>query len=117
MADSLSYLHRHGAFMRQSFLYLERRGSQMATKSIECPSCDARLKVAATLPAGKKIRCPKCESAFAVPDDDEEPIEATPVTPTRKRKPAPPPEEEDFDDEEEEVEERPARRPRKRPKK
>jgi mono/diheme cytochrome c family protein len=87
----------------------------MVTKSIECPSCEARLKVAGTLPAGKKIKCPKCDSAFAVPEDEDEPVEAIAVSPARKRKAAPPPEDDNFDDDE--VEERRPRRPRKKPKK
>ena len=88
----------------------------MVTKSIACPSCEVRLKIAATLPVGKKIKCPKCEKAFAVPDDDEdEVVDAEPVAPIRKAK-APPPPDDDYDDEEEE--ECPvARRPKSKGKK
>ncbi len=83
----------------------------MITKSIVCPSCDARLKLAGTPPAGKKIKCPKCGDAFVPPDEeDDEPVEAVAVEPTRKRKAAPPPD----DDDEDEVEERPRRRPRRK---
>jgi peroxiredoxin len=34
---------------------------------ISCPECDAVLKSADDLPAGKVIRCPKCECSFRVP--------------------------------------------------
>jgi mono/diheme cytochrome c family protein len=35
-----------------------------SVRRIVCPSCEAGLKVAATLPPEKRIRCPKCMNAF-----------------------------------------------------
>jgi hypothetical protein len=39
----------------------------------QCPECEAILRRAEAIPAGKKIRCPKCEAVFparAMPDDE-----------------------------------------------
>jgi hypothetical protein len=39
----------------------------------QCPECEAVLRRAEAIPAGKKIRCPKCEAVFparAMPEDD-----------------------------------------------
>jgi mono/diheme cytochrome c family protein len=86
----------------------------MSTRRLACPSCDASLKVATTIPAGRKIRCPKCETPFPVPEEeepDEEPVRSKTAI-TSKRKPVPPPEEDEEPDEE--VEERPARRKRRK---
>lgn len=46
----------------------------MAPARIVCPSCNAGLRLAAALPAGKKIKCPKCQKSFA-PTPEEEPKE------------------------------------------
>src|SRR5690349_21751319 len=38
----------------------------------QCPECDAIIKRAEPIPAGKKMRCPKCEHVFkaqALPED------------------------------------------------
>src|SRR5712671_5314680 len=57
--------------------------------SIECPSCNRKLKVPDNL-LGKKVKCPTCGNAFTAaeeppppPEDDEEP---------------PPPPEDDLDE-------------------
>jgi mono/diheme cytochrome c family protein len=42
-----------------------------STKRLACPFCDAKLRIADTLPAGKIIKCPKCGKGFPVPDDSE----------------------------------------------
>jgi hypothetical protein len=45
----------------------------------QCPECEAVLRRAEAIPAGKKIRCPKCEAVFparALPDDDPAPAPA-----------------------------------------
>src|SRR5262245_39574900 len=39
----------------------------MVTRAVACPSCDAKLRVPGTVPAGKRIKCPKCETAFSPP--------------------------------------------------
>jgi predicted Zn finger-like uncharacterized protein len=44
----------------------------VSTIHVTCPECQAGLKIADTIPAGKKIRCPKCQAAFVVPADDED---------------------------------------------
>jgi len=39
----------------------------------QCPECEAVLRRAEAIPAGKKIRCPKCEAVFparALPDEE-----------------------------------------------
>src|ERR1051326_586187 len=56
----------------------------MATETVVCPHCDAKLK-SSTASAGKKIRCPKCDKAFAVPALDKEVL-----VPARKANAAPP---------------------------
>src|SRR5215207_1363664 len=41
----------------------------------QCPECEAVLRRAEAIPAGKKIRCPKCEAVFAaraMAEDEEE---------------------------------------------
>src|ERR1700687_3000523 len=62
---------------------------------ISCPECDAVLKSAEHLPAGKAIRCPKCECSFRVPaarkgiradDDDDDDEEDIPRRRTKRRK-------------------------------
>lgn len=82
----------------------------LLTKRLACPSCDAKLKVADTLPAGKLITCPKCGTEFPVPGGNSR-TQAL-EEPAPKRKAAPPP---DEDEEEQASEPRP--RPRKRSKK
>jgi predicted Zn finger-like uncharacterized protein len=62
------------------------------TRKLVCPSCEAGLRVADTLPVGKKIRCPKCESLFTVPgdepdDDDNDREEEPERRAPRKRRP------------------------------
>jgi mono/diheme cytochrome c family protein len=80
----------------------------MSTRRLACPSCDAKLNVAATIPAGKRIKCPKCETAFVIPEAAELPRKKA-VMAVQTRKAAPPPTDED-EDLDEEVEKRPARR-------
>ena len=77
--------------------------------ALTCPECDAVLKMANAMPAGKKVKCPKCEAVFPVPAEEEE-------TPPAKVKHRPAPVEDaadaplpDEDDDE--------RRPRRRRKK
>src|SRR5437764_10111533 len=48
----------------------------------QCPDCQAVMRRAEAIPAGKKIRCPKCESVFpaqALPDDPESEAAKEPV--------------------------------------
>jgi len=47
----------------------------MVTK-ITCPECEAVLKPAKPVLAGKTIKCPKCGAGFVVPSEDEEPAPA-----------------------------------------
>lgn len=46
----------------------------------QCPECEAVLRRADAIPAGKKIRCPKCEAVFpakAMAEDEPEPAAAS----------------------------------------
>jgi hypothetical protein len=61
----------------------------MPTELIQCPSCDATLKMASPSPPGARVKCPKCATIFKAPasateapDEDERP-------PTRSRPAAP----------------------------
>jgi hypothetical protein len=45
----------------------------MAVTKITCPECDAVLKPAKPLTAGKRVKCPKCGHAMTVLDDEPEP--------------------------------------------
>jgi mono/diheme cytochrome c family protein len=83
----------------------------LLTKKLGCPSCNVKLRVADSLPAGKMITCPKCGEEFPVPPASE--VYRTPEAKARPRKPAPPPDEDE--DEDGEAVKRP--RPRKRSKK
>lgn len=50
---------------------------------LTCPSCDAKLKLAAPAPAGKAFKCPKCQTIFsASPQADTE--DAPKPAPARK---------------------------------
>jgi mono/diheme cytochrome c family protein len=62
----------------------------MLTKKLSCPSCDAALKIASSVPAGKMITCPKCGIGFPVSaenatgrDERKEDIDERPL-PRRK---------------------------------
>ena len=44
--------------------------------ALTCPECDAVLKMANAMPAGKKVKCPKCEAVFPVPTEEEETLPA-----------------------------------------
>src|SRR5262245_19229882 len=63
----------------------------MAAK-ITCPHCDAVLKPAKPLAAGKKVNCPRCGEVFTVRDEEEEeearPARAVPARPAKKAAPA-----------------------------
>src|ERR1019366_6417987 len=72
--------------------------------SIQCVHCQAILKSAAPVPAGKKIRCPKCQQLFTTPvapaapplDEDDETAAAIAKLEgdqalSKKPAPAPPP--------------------------
>jgi predicted Zn finger-like uncharacterized protein len=83
----------------------------MATTTVECPECQARLKVTDVAP-GKRIRCPRCKTPFAVPAEEEEEVLPTARSLGSARPPAPPRE----DGEEAEIETRPARKEGKRTK-
>src|SRR5262249_6297085 len=65
----------------------------MAAK-ITCPHCDAVLKPAKPLAAGKKVNCPRCGEVFTVRDEEEEeeprPARAVPARPAKKAVPAKP---------------------------
>lgn len=43
----------------------------IATRKIACPSCDAKLKIAASFPDGRRITCPKCNLGFPVPAEND----------------------------------------------
>jgi hypothetical protein len=61
----------------------------LLTKKVACPSCDVKLKVADTLPAGKVITCPKCGTKFPVPEDSGDmPMAASGNVEARKAGPA-----------------------------
>jgi predicted Zn finger-like uncharacterized protein len=70
------------------------------TVKITCPHCDAVLKPAKPLAAGKKVNCPRCGEVFTVRDEEEEEEarpaparpakKAVPAKPARPAKPAPP---------------------------
>jgi phage FluMu protein Com len=50
--------------------------------SISCIHCQAVLKSAAPVRAGKKVRCPKCQQLFTTPAENTEPANApAPITP------------------------------------
>jgi mono/diheme cytochrome c family protein len=65
----------------------------LLTKKLACPSCNVKLRVADSLPAGKLITCPKCSEEFPVPPADE--VNRPSPAKTRPRKPAPPPDEDE----------------------
>lgn len=115
----------------------------MSANHFNCPHCDAVLKTAVPLPAGKMVRCPKCSATFTVRGPRTPPLEIEaddgPATrPSAPRPPAPPPRERDdvpaadeaapdrprparrrpaFDDYDDRSEDRPARRARPAPRK
>jgi predicted Zn finger-like uncharacterized protein len=103
---------------------------------LTCPSCNATLRLANPVPAGKGVRCPKCREVFQAPVEEQEPagVETTDeeepepapkppppkqaVTrpkPVRSPREAPPEEMDEVEDRDEEEE--PAPRPAKRIKK
>src|ERR1700736_2881734 len=43
----------------------------MTTKLV-CPACEASLRLATPVAAGKQIRCPKCKEVFRAPSDETE---------------------------------------------
>ncbi len=51
----------------------------MAELRVQCPACDARLKLSDPELVGKAIKCPKCKERFVVPveEDDEPTVEDT----------------------------------------
>jgi cytochrome c553 len=60
----------------------------ITTKTLTCPSCDADLRVATTLPPGKRITCPSCESPFRIPEEeDASPAEITTACPRKAAAP------------------------------
>jgi zinc-ribbon domain len=72
---------------------------------LNCPECDATLKLAAPPPEGKKVRCPKCQAVFVPEAVEQRRVSADrPMAPARSRS-RPAYEDDDYDD-------RP-RRPRK----
>jgi hypothetical protein len=101
----------------------------MSAIRLTCSSCQASLKLAKALPAGKAVRCPKCGKPVRAPaEDEDEADEDTEEAPARKPaprpapkatrdrpKPAPAPveddEEEDREEEEEQEEAPRARKP------
>src|SRR5262245_133329 len=48
------------------------------TIAFNCSECDAPLKLSDDL-AGKKCKCPKCGAVNAVPDGDEDAVQAAPA--------------------------------------
>jgi hypothetical protein len=80
----------------------------MPPTTVECPECQATLKLPATVTPGKKIRCPKCKVPFIVPDPDEDAIQSSPP-----RKPArPAPARDDADEDETPASRKPVRKRR-----
>jgi len=63
--------------------------------TFSCPDCQAELKTANPVPAGKKIKCPKCQAIFAAPAEDAEPKPAAakgtprPQAPSLRKPPVP----------------------------
>lgn len=49
-----------------------------------CPSCQATLKPATPVPAGKTVKCPKCATAFQVKAEGENSSEAKPAVAEKK---------------------------------
>jgi hypothetical protein len=75
----------------------EARRTMPAT-SLNCPECEATLRLANPVAPGKKLKCPRCAAIFAVPAEDEEEIPAAIVA--KPRASAPRPRVADEDDEE-----------------
>lgn len=86
---------------------MSREGNEAVFHAIECPECQARLKLRNKPTAGKKIICPKCQMSFVCGAEEE----SAPAASLSRKTPAPPPEEE------EEQEEEPVIKPKKKKKK
>src|SRR5947199_3201333 len=43
-----------------------RGPTRMSATKLTCPKCQATLRPAKPLPAGKRVKCPKCGARFAV---------------------------------------------------
>ncbi len=87
----------------------------MPATTFTCPDCDAVLKLAAAVPAGKKIKCPKCGSIFGVPADGPPAASAIragddTALPVRRKKPVRD-EDDGWDDDETPAARRAVRRP------
>lgn len=74
----------------------------MLSRKIACPSCDAKLKIAETLPEDTMISCPKCGIGFPAPSANGHATEEPPRTA--------PPRKYDADDEDSAPERRPSRK-------
>jgi hypothetical protein len=61
----------------------------MPVSKLNCPECDALLRPAKPLPAGKSVKCPKCGASFMVPGQAEEIKKGKPSA--DRPKSAPPP--------------------------
>jgi predicted Zn finger-like uncharacterized protein len=79
-----------------------------ALVEIQCPHCQATLKLKSRAPLGKKVQCPKCSQPFVAQErsgvaeviddyDDYAPAPA-PAAPRPKRRPAPRQNIDDYDD-------------------
>ena len=53
----------------------------MPTIRMQCPECDAAIRVSDSLKTGAKVRCPACDTVFKKPKED--PVEAVVVTSTK----------------------------------
>jgi magnesium-transporting ATPase (P-type) len=60
----------------------------MPVRKFTCPECEAVLRPAKPLPAGRKVTCPKCKASFVVQGGEEE--ETKPGKPAKKAAPAKP---------------------------
>src|SRR5262245_61347192 len=57
----------------------------MAVSKLICPECEAVLRPAKPLEAGKRVKCPKCRTTFTAQGDDED--EPEPPRPAKKAAP------------------------------
>jgi hypothetical protein len=77
----------------------------MPVSKMNCPECDALLRPAKPLPAGKNVKCPKCGASFVVPGQDEgvtkgkpPPARSKPAPAAKAAAPPPAPPKNDYDD-------------------
>ncbi len=52
--------------------------------TVQCPECQARMRLKQTPVSGAKLKCPKCQAAFRYEGDDEEDYDEIDEAPKRK---------------------------------